>query len=364
VADGGTAVFSASAIGPAVSYQWSLNGVPLADGASNGATFLGAAGPTLLVSGATGPAEGTYTCTATGTDGLATSAPAVLALSDTVDAGRITNVSARSQVGTGQNVLIAGYVVGGAQATGTEDLLVRASGPSLSQFGLTGLLPDPELVLTFVGSPTDATKTVAAWGGSAAIANAAAAVGAFPWENASSLDAATVRRFHVGSHTAEVVGSSGDTGVALAEVYDETPEASYTPSTPHLLNVSARALVGTGANILIAGFAIGGQTAKTVLIRASGPALSALGISGTLADPQVQLFATASATAPLASNGAWAGDPTIAAAAAAAGAFGWQDPASHDAAILVTLPPGSYTAQVTGQSGDTGLALVEVYEVP
>ena len=364
VAAGSTTVFSVMAGGTTTSYQWSLNGSPLSDGASNGAIYSGSSGPTLVVTGPTAASAGNYTCTATGPGGATVSSPAALSLVDTQDVGRLTNVSARANVGTGGNVLITGFVVGGPQAAGTEELLVRASGPSLSQFGITDFLPDPELVLTLLGSPDSATKTVASWDGNPEISQAATAVGAFPWENSTSLDAATVHAFHMGTHTAEVLGASGDTGIALAEVYDATPEGAYTPSDPHLMNVSARAQVGTGGNVLIAGFVIGGQTSKTVLIRASGPALAGLGVAGALSDPQVKLYNAASAGMVLASNSGWMGDPMISAAAATVGAFAWQNPASRDSALLLTLAPGSYTAEVQGQSGDTGIALVEIYEVP
>ena len=100
--------------------------------------------------------------------------------------------------------------------------------------------------------------------------------------------------------------------------------------------------MGTGGNILIAGFVIGGTTSKTVLIRASGPALVPFGVTGTLPDPQLQLYSDSTV---LESNDGWGGDAQIAATA-------------------VTLPPGAYTAQVSGASGDTGIALVEIYDVP
>ena len=128
------------------------------------------------------------------------------------------------------------------------------------------------------------------------------------------------------------------------------------------MNLSARVQVGTGANILIAGFVVGGSTSKTVLVRASGPALVPFGVTGTLPDPKLSIINSASAT--VASNNGWGGNPQIVSAAASVGAFGWGNPSSNDSAILVTLPPGAYTAQVAGASGDTGVALVEVYDVP
>jgi hypothetical protein len=103
----------------------------------------------------------------------------------------------------------------------------------------------------------------------------------------------------------------------------------------------------------------------TVLIRASGPALAPFGVTGAISDPQLQLYGLgAGSSVLLASNDDWGGDPEIASAATAVGAFAWTDPASADCALLVTLPPGAYTAEVLGTDGATGLGLVEVYEVP
>jgi hypothetical protein len=106
---------------------------------------------------------------------------------------------------------------------------------------------------------------------------------------------------------------------------------------------------------------IGGSTSETVLIRASGPALAQFGISGALPDPVLQLN---NGSGVIAANTGWGGDSQIAVAAASAGAFSWGIAATPDSSILVTLPPGAYTAQVSGASGDTGLALIEVYAVP
>jgi hypothetical protein len=197
------------------------------------------------------------------------------------------------------------------------------------------------------------------------IASAVTAVGAFAWTVPSSHDSAVVSSLAGGAYTAQITGASGDTGVALAEVYDATPAANVGPASPRLISLSARTQVGTGANILTAGFVIGGASSKTVLIRASGPALAAFGLSGTLTDPQLQLYqsgATGSSTLLMTDTG-WGGDPAIAAAAADVGAFSWGSAPTADSAILVTLSPGAYTAAVSGASGDTGLSLVEIYDV-
>ncbi len=361
IASGGTAVFRVGATGIGLSYLWSLNGTPLPGIGFADAAISGITGPNLEINGMGDDVSGTYTCTVSNVSGSATSSAATLATSSTSDVGRLTNVSCRAQVGTGANVLIAGFAIGGAGASGLEPLLVRASGPALAPFGVSGILPDPGLQLFDSGSNLLASDE--GWDGDAAISSAATATGAFAWTDPASLDSALVQTLAPGAYTAVVSGVSGDTGVALAEVYDNTPAGTFTPSSPHLVNVSARATVGSGGGLLIAGFTISGSTSKTVLIRASGPALEQFGIPGALSDPELQLYSVAPAgNALLASNDDWGGDPEISAAAAAAGAFAWTDPASPDCALLVTLPPGAYTAEVTGLNGATGVSLIEVYE--
>jgi hypothetical protein len=342
---GGTVALDAVASN-SPSYQWMWNATtPVA----------GATSSTLLLSDAAA-ATGTYTCVASNSSGTVTSTPATVAIDNTADIGRLVNISCRATVGTGGNILIAGFVVGGAGTAGSEPLLIRASGPALAPFGVTGTLADPQLQL-FSGSTV--LESNDGWAGSAAITTAASAVGAFGWGSTTSHDAALVDNLAGGAYTAQIAGESGDTGVALAEVYDDT--AAYTATSPRIVNISARVQVGTGGNILIVGFAVGGSTARTVLIRASGPALVPFGVTGTLPDPQLKLF---SASTVLENNNAWGGNAQIRTTAATVGAFPWSSDSSNDSAILVTLPPGPYTAQVSGASGDTGVALVEVYEVP
>lgn len=347
IASGSTVVFTAQASAGS-SYQWFRNGGAIPSGT----------GATLVINGATAANAGTYTCQASSPGGLATSNAATLTVVSTSNPGRLVNISCRATVGTGANILIAGFAVGGAGTSGSEKLLLRGSGPALAPFGVSGTLPDPQLQLY---SGSNVVGSNSAWGGTASISSTAAAVGAFAWSDSSSHDAALLETLGLGPYTAQIAGESGDTGIALAEVYDATPAGTYTPTTPRIVNISARVQVGTGGNILIAGFAIGGSTSRTVLIRASGPALAGFGVGGTLPDPMLQLL---SGSTVLESKSAWGGNPQISAAAASVGAFAWSSGSSKDSAILVTLPPGPYTAQVSGASGDTGVALVEVYEVP
>jgi glycogen operon protein len=355
VAIGTPAVFHAEASGsPDPTYQWYFNGTTLNSG--NGVS--GTTGSTLVVSSATAANAGNYYCVASNSAGSLEGNPASLAVSATPDIGRLVNISCRAQVGTGANILITGFAVGGAGTSGKESLLIRGSGPALAPFGVAGVLPDPQLQI-YSGSQLLGTND--GWAGDAQIASAASAVGAFPWASSSSHDSALLESSPAGAYTAQIAGQSNDTGVALAEVYDATPAGTYTPADPRLVNISARVQVGSGGNILIAGFVIGGSTAETILVRASGPALAAFGVAGPLSDPQLKLY---SGSTLLGSNDGWGGDAEIVRAAASVGAFQWSNPLSNDSAILVTLSPGAYTAQVSGASGDSGVALVEVYEVP
>ena len=334
---------SVVATGPsAINYQWS----------KDGATIAGATSASYTVPTVTTATAGTYTVSVTSAQGTLTSTPAVVIV-EPANPGRLTNLSVRTNAGTGAQTLIVGFNVAGSP---DKAILIRAIGPSLTQFGVTGVLADPQLQL-FSGTTqlTANDNWGATTGGSAALASAFSAVGAFPLD-ASSLDAALVRTMSPGGYTAQVT-SAGATGIVLAELYDTTPAAGA-----RLTNVSARAQVGTGSGILIAGFSINGNVAKKILIRGVGPSLSQFGVTGRLADPKLQVFDAKQNS--VATNDDWGGDATLAATFTSVGAFPMNTFTSLDSALLVTLPPGTYTAQVSGVNSTTGVALVEVYEVP
>jgi len=134
------------------------------------------------------------------------------------------------------------------------------------------------------------------------------------------------------------------------------------------VNLSARNFAGTGDSMLIAGFVISGNVPKRLLIRGVGPRLAAgFGVTGALADPKVELYLSEAGRSTLfAANDNWAetGALPVRAAFASAGAFDLPDPASRDAAIVVTIPAGVFTAQVSGVGNATGEALIEIYELP
>jgi sugar lactone lactonase YvrE len=354
IAAGATAVFSLSALGGAnVLYSWDHDGEPLLEGG----TYSGTTGPTLVVSKAGPETAGAYSCLVTDVAGSVRSETVTLTVVNTSNPGRLVNLSCRAPVGTGADELFVGFAVGGADRAGADSLLVRASGPALAEFGLPGVLADPSLQIV---GPAGVVASDSSWKGSPAIAQAAADVGAFPWADPLSADSALLASLGAGPYSAVVSGASGDTGLALAEIYDTTPAGAYQPSSPRLVNLSARSMSGTGPGVLIAGFDIGGSTAITVLVRASGPALAPFGLAGTLPDPRLQIFSNGNLVA---ADTGWAGDSSIAASAAEVGAFSWGNAFTADSALLLTLAPGAYAAEVSGATGDAGVALVEIYEV-
>lgn len=265
------------------------------------------------------------------------------------DPARLVNIATRVAVGGTAGTPIPGFVLAGA---GSKSVLVRAVGPTLANFGVEGVLADPRLSLVN-GTTTVATNDDWAAADAQAMRNA----GAFAL-GAASRDAALVMPLTSGGYTAPVLAANQGNGVALVEVYDAAPGTG-----PTIINASTRAYVGTGPNILIPGFVIGGSGQLRLLIRAVGPSLAQFGVPDVLADPIVTLFSGQTA---IASNDSWssaANAAEVTAAATAVGAFPLPS-GSRDAALLVSLAPGSYTAQIRGVGDTTGTALMEVYVVP
>jgi uncharacterized repeat protein (TIGR03803 family) len=353
VAPGSNVTFAVTARG-ATRYQWFRNG----------SVITGATNATYALTNVTTAANATYTVLAQNSSSGAISVNEVLfrnaeaelstgavLLVAAPNPGRLINLSVRTTAGTGAEALIAGFVVG---AAGAKQVLVRGIGPALAGFGVTGALNEPRLAL-FDAMSTQLALNVG-WGGGATLANAFTQVGAFPL-NAASRDAALFSPLAAGAYSAQVTPAGGGPGVALIEAYDADAAGSAT----RFINLSARTVAGTGAQTLIAGFVLSGNVPRTLLIRGVGPTLGAFGVAGVLANPRLEL--RNSANAIVATNGGWAGAPALSTAFAQVGAFAL--PAtSGDAALLVSLAPGNYTAQVAGAGGTTGVALVEVYEVP
>lgn len=313
---------------------------------------------TLTTSG-----PGTYTVRITNAYGSVTSEPMrVDPLPDTSlwprlplgTTGRLRNLSARGQVESTVSPLIAGFVIGGG---GSKRVLIRAAGPSLAGYGISQPLRNPvlrvldhdqhELAANDNWDDTDA----------AGIAAAGKAAGAFEFA-AGSTDAAVVVTLPPGDYTAVVTG--GGTGIALAEVYDLDSETA--PS--RLVNLSVRGRTGSGEAVLIPGAVVTPAGVGKYLWRAVGPTLADYGVTNPEPNPSLAVIDASNRT--MAINDDWGTSPDAAAlqtTATAVAAFPLR-PGSTDAAALVPMVGGNWTALVGGTSPYDGTVLVEMYEVP
>jgi CSLREA domain-containing protein len=245
----------------------------------------------------------------------------------------LANISTRLRVRTGDNVLIGGFIITGAQA---KRLLIRALGPSLP---LAGKLGNPQLQVYNAAGQVVAQNND--WRTDHE-ADLLATMAAPPHD----LEAAVTGLFDPAAYTVIVSGVNGGTGIAVVEVYDLDRS-----SASKLGNIATRGFVQTGDNVMIGGFIVLGPDSQRLILRALGPSIP---VPNKLANPTLELFDGNGA--PIGSNDDWRSaqqdeilDTGIA-------------PASdQEAAIVRTVAPGSYTAIVRGANDATGVAVVEVY---
>lgn len=333
---GRSAALFVTAVGSSpFTYQWFLGGEVVGIGS------------TLTIPRTSSANGGDYTVVVTNSLGRTTSLPARLIV-DT--SARLANISTRAAISV-ERPLIAGFVVGG---TVGQRVLVRGIGPGLSQFGITGVLPDPTITVVDGGGRVVGANNnfdpVATPGG------LVDGVGAF--RLAASLDAALLVTLPPGSYTVQLTDTAARGGIGLLEVYRADDALS------RLINLSSRGFAGAGASLAIAGLAVEGERPRQFLIRGIGPALQSFGVTDALADPILNL--TSASGESFFRNDDWgtfANGAELIATSARLGAFPLT-PGSKDAALLVTLAPGNYTAFVSGVGDTTGTALIEVYEVP
>lgn len=256
---------------------------------------------------------------------------------------QLLNISARLHTGTGDNVLIGGFVLSG---TVSKKVLVRVLGPSLGGSGVTGSLSDPMVELhngtgAIIASNDNWKDTQQ---------SQIAATGLAPSDDHES---AILISLAPGAYTAIAHGVSNTSGVVLLEIYDLDQSVDA-----RLGNVSARGFVDLGDNILIGGAIIGGGNGgvNVVVARALGPSLAASGVQNAMQDPVLELHNQQGTL--LATNDNWKDGNQQ-----AISDNGFAPSNDHEAAIFAVLPPGAYTAVVFGKNKTTGVALVEFYNL-
>lgn len=328
---GGLIALTASAIGvPTPSYQWQRNGAPI----------WGATAPQYIISELSETTVGEYTVVATNSNGSVTSGAARVSIAVT-GASSLVNISVRASMSSDVPLIV------GFSSSGDKTILVRGVGPGLGQFGVPNYFADPRLELYLsVGAGSVLANQNEDWPSS--LAPVFKQVYAFDLVSGSKDTA--LQHTISGAYTAHLKGAGS--GIVLVEAYDAAPTQSA-----RLGNVSARYLSGSGEKVLIAGFTVSGDVAKTLLIRGVGPKLADWGVTGFLEDPKLSLYNSSSVL--IAENDNW--NHSITSISDSTGAFPLTV-GSKDAAFLITLPPGAYTAQVSGPA--PGEALVEVYELP
>jgi parallel beta helix pectate lyase-like protein len=334
-----------------------FSGVPatLAPGASVAITATASSGvavtltsatPTVCtVSGSTVTGAAIGTCTingnaaASGAFGAATNSASFLV---STDPPRLANISTRMEVLTGSNVMIAGFVIGGSTS---KTVAILAQGPSLIPAGIPNALPNPTMQLVR-SSDGAVIATNDDWGTDPNAAQLQAKGLAPP----NPLESGLLVTLPPGAYTVVISGVGGSVGVGLVGVF----EVDH-PETP-LINISTRGLVLTGGDVMIGGFIVQGSGPQTVVVQAIGPSLVAAGIPNALPNPTLQLVRSSDG-AVIATNDDWQTGPN----AAQIQAKGLAPGNAAESAIMMSLPPGAYTAIVSGVGGQTGVGIVAVY---
>jgi hypothetical protein len=255
------------------------------------------------------------------------------------------NISTRVRVETGDNAMIAGFIISGSVP---KSVALRGVGPSLGNLGLSDVLADPTLELRDSGGTLLAQNDN--WQDDPAQAAELTALG-FALQNPN--ESGLVASLNPGAYTAILAGQNGGTGIGLAEVYDTNQLADS-----QLANISTRGFVQSGSNVMIGGFILGGGSNTQVIVRGVGPSLGQFGLSPVLVDPTLELHDGNGAL--LISNDDWQTDPASAAQLSARG-LAPQDP--KESGIFASLPPGAFTAILAGKNGGAGIGLVEIYNV-
>jgi len=261
--------------------------------------------------------------------------------------GSTANISTRLPVGTGDNILITGFIVTGPGGS-TKKVLIRGIGPST---GVAGALADPTVELhdglgALIASNDNWQTTVI---GGVITSDQVAEIQATGAAPTNAAESALIATLAPGNYTAQIRGANGTTGIGVSEAYDLD-----LPSPAKLANVSTRGFVQTGDNLMIGGFIIVNNPVR-VVVRGIGPSLT--GVANVLADPTLELR-NANGGLVL-GNDNWRQTQEAELIATTL-----QPTNDLEAALVITLQPGSYTAQLRGNNSTTGIGLVEVYALP
>jgi hypothetical protein len=255
---------------------------------------------------------------------------------------QLTNISTRASVQAGSGVTIAGFIITG---TDSKQVVVRGLGPTLTQFGVSGVLADPTLDLH---NSTSSITTNDNWKDTQQ--TAIQATGLAP---PNDLESAILITLQPGNYTAILAGKNNTTGVGLVEMYDISSGVFA-----ELTNVSTRGHVGLGDDVMIGGFIAGGGNGSIeIVVRGLGPTLTQFGVAGALSDPKLTLLDVNGNV--VRSNNNWKDTQQ-----AAIQATGLAPPNNVESALVVTVAAGNYTAILEGSNGGTGIGLVEIYKVP
>jgi hypothetical protein len=276
-----------------------------------------------------------------------------------IPGSQLSNISTRAFVEIGDNVMIGGFIIQGNQP---KRVIIRAIGPELMPFGIPDPLADPTLELhdstgALIASNDNWVTTII---GGIITSDQVAAIRASGFAPANVMESAMIVNLPPGNYTAIVRGVNNTTGIGLIDVYD------LSASTASILgNISTRGLVQTADHVMIGGFTVQGTQSKRVMVRAIGPELTPLGVPNALADPTLELHDGTGAL--IASNDNW--PTTIIGGIITENQVrdimnsGLAPTLRDESAMIVTLPPGKYTAIVRGVNNTTGVALVEVYDI-
>lgn len=274
---------------------------------------------------------------------------------------RLTNISTRAFVETGENVVIGGFIVQGSEA---KRVIIRALGPELTQYGVADALPNPTLELhngagALIASNNNWVTTII---GGIITQNQVRDIMNSGYAPSNGLESAIIADLSPGNYTAIVRGVNNGTGVGLVEVYDLDPGNI---SSSILRNISSRSIVLTGDDVMIGGFIVQESGPKRVIVRAIGPELTQYGVQNVLTDPTLELHDSRGAL--IASNDNW--QTTVIGGIITrdqvmdiqGSGHAPSDPS--ESAIIADLRPGRYTAIVRGKNIIVGVALVEVYDL-